>query len=143
MPDVPEDLFVEALDRVIADNVDYIPPFGKSQTLYLRPNLIGHGPQIGLAPAPEYSFIVSVHPVGNYYKNGLVPAKGKIITDYDRAARNGTGDVKAAGNYAADMYPAALAYEEGYSLGLYLDAEQKHVRCRPRIDLLCHRVKLC
>ena len=68
-------MFVEAIDRVIRDNKDYIPPYGKQQTMYLRPNIFGHGAQIGLAPAPEYCFIVSVHPVGNYFKHGVRAAK--------------------------------------------------------------------
>lgn len=36
MPEVPEEMFLESLDRVISDNVDHIPPYGRQQTLYLR-----------------------------------------------------------------------------------------------------------
>lgn len=43
-----------------------IPPSGKG-SLYIRPLLLGTGAVLGLAPAPEYSFIIYVSPVGNYF----------------------------------------------------------------------------
>ena len=48
--------------------------------------------------------------------------------EYDRAAPRGTGDVKAGGNYAADLLPLKIAKAEGFGTTLYLDcAEQKYV----------------
>lgn len=44
-----------------------VPPTGKG-SLYIRPLLIGTGPILGLAPAPEYTFLVYVSPVGTYFK---------------------------------------------------------------------------
>lgn len=44
-----------------------VPPVGKG-SLYIRPLLIGSGPILGLAPAPEYTFLIFVSPVGNYFK---------------------------------------------------------------------------
>lgn len=44
-----------------------IPPAGKG-SLYIRPLLIGNGPILGIAPAPEYTFIVYACPVGNYLR---------------------------------------------------------------------------
>jgi branched-chain amino acid aminotransferase len=46
-----------------------IPPTGKG-SLYIRPLLMGSGTVLGLAPAPEYTFIIFVSPVGNYFKVG-------------------------------------------------------------------------
>lgn len=48
-----------------------MPPSGKG-SLYLRPLLMGSGAVLGLAPAPEYTFIIFVSPVGNYFKVGRV-----------------------------------------------------------------------
>lgn len=44
-----------------------VPPAGKG-ALYLRPLLMGSGPVLGLAPAPEYTFMIYASPVGNYFK---------------------------------------------------------------------------
>ena len=37
-------------------------------SLYLRPLLIGTGPILGLAPAPEYTFVIYASPVASYFK---------------------------------------------------------------------------
>jgi hypothetical protein len=44
-----------------------VPPTGKG-SLYIRPLLVGSGAVLGLAPAPEYTFIIFASPVGNYFK---------------------------------------------------------------------------
>ena len=124
MPAPPPDFFVEACARVVADNVAYVPPHGSGGALYLRPLLFGSGPRIGLQPADEYTLLILVMPVGDYYKGGLSnPVDALIIDDFDRAAPRGVGSVKVAGNYAADLLPNMLGKKRGYPIGLYLDAE--------------------
>jgi len=123
MPTLPHDLFLKAVNEVVKDNIEYVPPYGSGGALYLRPLLFGSGPRIGLQPADEYTFVLMVIPVGDYYKGGLnKPVDGVIITDYDRAAPRGVGNVKVAGNYAADMLPNMLSKGKGYPISLYLDA---------------------
>jgi len=58
------------------------PPPGKG-SLYIRPLLIA-SPVLGLAAAPEYSFIVYVCPVGNYFTGAI---DLKVEEEYHRAAR--------------------------------------------------------
>ena len=82
--------------------------------------MIGSGPQIGVAPAPEYLFRVFVMPVGSYFKGGVKPIKLRV-SDYDRAAPNGTGHIKAGLNYAMSLYPTMEAHKEGYAENVYLD----------------------
>ncbi len=72
MPPFPEDRFIEAVKQVVAANHQYVPPYGTGATLYLRPMLIGVGPNIGVAPAKEYIFDVFAMPVGPYFKGGMV-----------------------------------------------------------------------
>lgn len=123
MPEVSTDLFVDIVNLAVADNIEYVPPYGSNGAMYIRPFLFGAGPRIGLQPSDEYHFIVLVMPVGDYYKGGLSkPVDGVIIEDYDRAAPRGVGDVKVAGNYAADLLPNMKSKERGYPIGLYLDA---------------------
>ena len=123
MPPVPVELFTEALERVVAANADYIPPYGSGGSLYVRPLLIGSGAQIGVAPADSYTFLILVTPAGAYYKGGLEPVRAIIIDEYDRAAPLGMGDVKVGGNYAASIYAHEMAKHKGFPVELYLDAK--------------------
>jgi len=123
MAEVPTDLFVDACKRVVKANLEYLPPYGTGGSMYVRPLLFGSGAQIGVAPADEYTFLVMVMPVGPYYKGGLKPVRALILDDYDRAAPQGMGDVKVAGNYAASLYAHESAKHAGYPVELYLDAK--------------------
>ena len=124
MPELPTEDFLKAINKVVKDNIEYVPPYGSGGALYIRPLLFGSGPRIGLQPADEYIFLILVIPVGDYYKGGLsTPVDALIIEDFDRAAPRGVGNVKVAGNYAADLLPNMLSKKKGYPIGLYLDAQ--------------------
>lgn len=123
MPEIPVQTFIKACNDVVKDNIAYVPPYGSGGALYLRPLLFGSGPRIGLQPADEYTFIILVIPVGDYYKGGLAkPVDGLIVDDFDRAAPKGVGAAKVAGNYAADLIPNMEARKKGFPICLYLDA---------------------
>ena len=125
MPEMSLELFHEAMNRAIKANLEFIPPYGSGGALYCRPLLIGSGLQLGLGPANEYRFFVVVSPVGSYYKTGSLKAiPAMIVEDYDRAAPQGVGDCKCAGNYAADILPAVEGKKAGFPIGLYLDAKE-------------------
>lgn len=122
MPEIPQAMFNEAIDRVVRDNLAFVPPASTGGSMYIRPNVFGSGPVLGVQAAPEYTLNIVVTPVGPYYKGGgLEPVDALVITDYDRAAPKGVGAVKCGGNYAADLYPAALARSRGFPICLYLD----------------------
>ena len=121
MPEVPEDMFLDAVIRTVKENARWIPPIGKG-TLYIRPLLMGSGAILGVAPAPEYTFLVYVSPVGPYFKGGLEPTSLKISEEHHRAAPGGSGGVKAIGNYAPGMVPSKRAKTEGFAEIIYLDA---------------------
>lgn len=120
MPAVPEDKFIDAVKQVVNANEEYVPPYGTGATLYLRPYLIGVGPNIGIVPAPEYIFGVFCMPVGPYFKGGLAPSNF-IVSEYDRAAPFGTGAAKVGGNYAASLLPGQIAHDRNFSDCIYLD----------------------
>jgi branched-chain amino acid aminotransferase len=123
MPPVPVEMFVDAAEKLVKRNKEFVPPYGTGGSLYMRPLLIGTGPQIGVAPAREYTFIMLCMPVGAYYKGGLKPVRAVILDDWDRAAPLGMGDVKVGGNYAASLYAHEKAKREGWPVELYLDAK--------------------
>jgi branched-chain amino acid aminotransferase len=122
------ELFVEACRMATDLNKDYVPPHGTGASLYLRPLLIGTEPTVGIKASLTYSFIVLVTPVGPYYKNGFSPVEAVVLEDYDRAAPNGTGRAKMAGNYAASLKPGLVAKKMGYPIVLFSDPkEHKYV----------------
>ena len=123
MPPVPVEMFIDAAVKLVKKNKEFVPPYGTGGSLYLRPLLIGTGPQIGVAPAKEYTFIMMCMPVGAYYKGGLKPVRAVILDDWDRAAPHGMGDVKVGGNYAASLFAHEKAKREGWPVELYLDAK--------------------
>ncbi len=125
MEPVPEELFIKAVKKVVQLNSRFVPPMESGASLYIRPLLIGTGPKVGVSPADEYLFIIFVTPVGPYFKEGFKPTNLMITREYDRAAPNGTGNIKVGGNYAASLRSGKIAKEKGYSAVLYLDSKEK------------------
>lgn len=125
IPEVPVDMFIKAVDTVVAANAKFVPPFGTGASLYVRPVIYGAGARVGLGPADEYVFIVFVTPVGPYYKGGFKPVKALVVEQYDRAAPNGVGDCKVGGNYAAGLRGGEYAKKKGFPIPLYLDPKEK------------------
>ena len=128
MPQIAEELYIDAVRRVVKDNLDYVPPYGTGGALYIRPVMFGTSPQIGVKASEVYELIIMVVPVGAYYKGGIKPVRAFIPENIDRAAPYGTGHIKAAGNYAASLYPSRIAKEKGCAVALFLDPkEHKYV----------------
>lgn len=125
MPEMPVELFTEMVTKVVKLNIDYLPPYESGASLYIRPLVIGTGPQVGVRPANEYLFIIFVTPVGPYFKDGFKPTPMAILRGFDRAAPLGTGTIKVGGNYAAGIKAGHIAHEKGYSAVLFLDAKEK------------------
>lgn len=120
MPVYPQDKFVEAVCKVVKANSDFVPPYGTGATLYLRPYMFGSSAVIGVKPAQEYQFRVFATPVGPYFKGGAKPITIKV-SDFDRAAPHGTGNVKAGLNYAMSLHAIVTAHKEGFDENMYLD----------------------
>ena len=125
MPEVPTEMFIEMVEKVIRLNEHFIPPYESGATLYIRPLLIGTSAQVGVHPAEEYLFVIFVTPVGPYFKGGFAANPYVIVREYDRSAPLGTGVYKVGGNYAASLRANKLAHDLGYSCEFYLDAKEK------------------
>lgn len=124
MPVFPEERFVEAVVQTVKENVAYVPPYGSGATLYVRPYMFGSNPVIGVKPADEYQFRIFTTPVGPYFKGGAKPITIRV-SDFDRAAPHGTGNIKAGLNYAMSLHAIVTAHEEGYDENMYLDASSR------------------
>uniref|UniRef100_A0ACD5V3N9 Uncharacterized protein n=1 Tax=Avena sativa TaxID=4498 RepID=A0ACD5V3N9_AVESA len=124
MPAPSVEQFLSGVKQTILANKRWVPPTGKG-SLYIRPLLIGSGAILGVAPAPQYTFVVFVCPVGHYFKGGLSPISLLTEEEYHRAAPGGTGDIKTIGNYASVVSAQKRAKGKGHSDVLYLDPVHK------------------
>lgn len=124
MPVFPKDRFVEAVREVVKANEAFVPPYGSGATLYLRPYMFGSNPVIGVKPASEYQFRIFATPVGPYFKGGAKPITIRV-SDFDRAAPNGTGHIKAGLNYAMSLHAIVDAHNQGFDENMYLDARTR------------------
>lgn len=124
MPTIPEDVFMDALTTLVKMDSGWIPK-GELSSLYIRPVLFAIDEYVGIKPSESYRFMIFSSPVNSYYSK---PVKIKIERHYTRAAQGGTGFAKAAGNYAASLYPARLAGRDGIDQLLWTDArEHKYI----------------
>jgi branched-chain amino acid aminotransferase len=121
IPTLPDGKFIDAVEKTVRANAAYVPPFGSGATLYVRPSIFGSNPVIGVKPADEYQFRILVTPVGPYFKGGAKPIVIKV-SDFDRAAPHGTGDIKAGLNYAMSLHAIVTAHKEGFAENMYLDS---------------------
>ena len=120
MPEIEESFFVQAIEKLLRLNRDFIPPLGKGD-LYIRPLMFGSGQMLGVNPATEYTFVIFMSPVGPYFKAGFKGIHIQIRDDFHRSAPLGTGGIKAVGNYAASLLPKRYSKEGGFDEVLYLD----------------------
>jgi len=119
MPAFPEDLFVEGLKKLVAIEHNWIPK-NEGSALYLRPFMYADEAFIGMRAATKYKFIIMASPAGPFFSK---PIRLYAETKYVRAVNGGTGEAKAAGNYAAAIRPTEFAKAKGYDQVLWLDAQ--------------------
>jgi len=123
MPNLPEELFLEAVKQLVAVDREWFPSV-EGGALYLRPFMIATEAFLGVRPAKKYKFIVIASPAGSYFKGGVKPVS-IWKSEYTRAAPGGTGAAKCGGNYAASLVPTGEAFEKGHDQVLFLDAAER------------------
>ena len=127
IPEIPEDIFVDAIKEVVKVDADWVPE-EDGTSLYIRPFVIATDEFLGVAPSKTYLFIVILAPSGAYYENGLAPVGIWIEDEYVRAVKGGMGFAKTGGNYAASLAAQVKAHDDGYSQVLWLDGvERKYI----------------
>ena len=120
MAQVPEEIFINGLEELLKIDAAWVPK-GEENSLYLRPFMFASDVYLGVRPSHNYRFMIIMSPAGQYY---ATPPKVKVETEYIRSAQGGVGYAKCAGNYAASLYPAKLAAEQGYTQLLWTDAKE-------------------
>src|SRR5574344_2341291 len=126
IPPFPKEKFLQAIDKLVLANEAFVPPYGYGATLYIRPYIFGTSPVMGVKPANEYQFRIIASPVGPYFKTGSgAKPLNLCVSDFDRAAPRGTGNVKAGLNYAMSLHPYTLAHKNGFDENVYLDSKTR------------------
>ncbi|WP_017672374.1 branched-chain amino acid aminotransferase [Blastomonas sp. AAP53] len=123
MPDVPNDLFIEAVEQLVRIDSQWFPQVDGG-ALYLRPFMFASEVFLGVRPARQYLFITIASPVGAYFKGGIAPVTIWVSQHYTRAAPGGTGAAKCGGNYAASLVAQAEATAQGCDQVVFLDAAE-------------------
>ena len=108
MPEIPEPLFLEGVKELVRLDCDWIP-HREGGALYVRPTYFGVDDTLLVRPANRFRLIVMTCPVGPYFAQ---PIRLLAEERFVRAFPGGTGDSKAAGNYAGGLLAARLAQEK-------------------------------
>lgn len=124
MPEVPEDIFIGGLKKLLDIDRNWIPS-NEGTALYIRPFMFATEAALGVHPSISYKFIIITCPVGAYYSK---PISLKVETHFTRAAEGGVGFSKNAGNYALSLHPTQIANNEGYDQIMWTDSiEHKYI----------------
>lgn len=124
MPDLPEELFVDGIKKLVSLERDWIPT-ASGTSLYIRPTMIAVEPVLGVHPSNHYYFYVILSPVGAYYAAGFNPVNILVEDHYVRAVPGGTGEAKTGGNYASSLKAGLEAKKKGYDQVLWLDGRER------------------
>lgn len=134
MPEINEELFMAGLKKLLEVDNAWIPG-EEGSSLYIRPFMIAMDNYLGVRPSSTYKFMIITSPaIGAYYD---APVKVRIETQFSRACPGGTGNAKAAGNYAASLYPAKMAQVQGFDQLIWTDAkEHKYIEESGTMNLM-------
>lgn len=118
MPTVAEDLFLEALKKLIALDAAWIPT-AEGSALYVRPTMFASENALSVVPSSTYTFYIYTGPVQPYFTTPV-----KLITERKliRAVPGGTGEAKTGGNYAGSLMASQLAKQKGFDQIIWLES---------------------
>jgi len=126
MPEIPVELQLEAMRKVIAIDRGWVPP--PPGTLYVRPAMIATEEGLGVHSSKKFLYFIITGPTGPYFGSDVGTVRIMVARDWVRAAPGGTGSAKTGGNYASSLLASAVAKEKGCDQVLWLDAvERRHV----------------
>jgi len=126
IPEIPKDLFINAVKDTVLDNLDYMPKKDKG-SIYIRPLAFGVGPILGVKPSEHYTFLVFVTPVDSYFKSGLNHLNALVTDKYHRTATKSIGSAKAIGNYSGTLLPFKEITLAGYDEIIFLNASNEKI----------------
>ncbi|MCH2450124.1 MAG: branched-chain amino acid aminotransferase [Gracilimonas sp.] len=123
IPETEYEIFIEALETLIKLDHQWIPR-RSGTALYIRPFIFASDDLLAARASDTFTYQIITSPVGAYYTEGFNPVSLTTTDEYVRAVKGGTGEAKAAGNYAGSFLPAKKAKAAGYTQVLWLDAKE-------------------
>jgi branched-chain amino acid aminotransferase len=123
LPELPEALFLEAIERLIAIDGHWVPA-APEHSLYLRPFMYASEVTLSVHPSDDVTFLLIASPSGSYFPGGVKPVTVWLSEDFSRAAPGGTGAAKTGGNYAGGLLAQAQAAEQGCDQVVWLDSRE-------------------
>ncbi|WUH88767.1 branched-chain amino acid aminotransferase [Streptomyces sp. NBC_00433] len=123
MPELPEDLFVDALEQLVEANREAVPD-RPGHSLYLRPFMFASEANLVPRPARAYTVVLISFLMGSYLGQDADAVTAWICRDYPRAFPGGTGSAKTPGNYAPTMPAQLAAGRAGAQQVVWLDARE-------------------
>lgn len=118
MPEIPEEIFIGGMEQLVHLDQNWVPK-QEGSSLYIRPFMVSTDEFLGVRTCENYRFAIICSPVAKYYTE---PIRVKVEKHFSRVADGGIGNAKAAGNYAASLYPTKLAQDAGFHQLLWTDA---------------------
>ena len=119
MAEIPEEVFMKGLRKLLEIDKEWVPT-NEGSSLYIRPYMFADEEFLGVKPSSKYKFVIITSPAAGYYSGAV---KVKVEKKYVRAAEGGVGMAKNGGNYAASLYPAKLAQEQGFHQLIWTDSK--------------------
>ncbi|WP_416222953.1 branched-chain amino acid aminotransferase [Streptomyces sp. VB1] len=126
MPELPEELFLEAVDAFVREDGGALPADAPELSLYLRPVLFASEATLALRPAKEYAFLLMGFVTGGFFSDQPDPVSVLISREFSRAAPGGTGQAKCAGNYAGAFLAQQAAADAGCQQVVWLDPVERY-----------------
>ena len=120
MSPISQDVFLDGLLELLRVDQEWVPR-GPGGALYIRPVYVATEGLLQVKPASVYQFMIVTSPSGPYF-SGAVDLLAE--PQFARACPGGTGDVKAAGNYAGSLLAAQMAQKHGCHTVLWLDSQE-------------------
>jgi branched-chain amino acid aminotransferase len=120
MAPIAQRVFLDGLLELLRVDQDWVPR-GQGGALYIRPVYVATEALLQVKPASVYQFVILTSPSGPYF-SGAVDLLAE--PQFARACPGGTGDVKAAGNYAGSLLAAQAAQKQGCHTVLWLDSQE-------------------
>jgi branched-chain amino acid aminotransferase len=125
MPQLPAEVFVDAIERLVAADESWLPTDDDELSLYIRPVMYGSDPHLMLRPSDEYRFLVMAFVAGGFFGDQPAPLSVWVSRTHSRAMPGGTGDVKCAANYGPSFMAQQEAALAGCQQVLWLDSAER------------------
>ena len=121
MPELPEDLFVDAVEQVVAADQGLLSD-DPGLSLYLRPLMFADEASLALRTSRTYSFLTMAFITGSFFGDHIDAVTVWVNRTHPRAMPGGTGDVKCAANYGPSFTAQQEAEDHGCQQVVWLDA---------------------